>query len=1120
VIRIPLVTGLTGLLVLAMCAFAFADAPIPNTVVYEGTAMDEAGQPVQGTHDLLLRYLDKQGENEVFAEKQSQITFEEGRFAIELGTGDLASTGPHTSLQQALAANPQIFMEISIDGQIQNPWVKILPSGHSEATAAALSGPIGAADEKLHWKGYESQSRITAVQAVILGPAEENAAGPVPVDSRQFTNPMTSQGLFLGESQPLRDLPTIDLEAVPEFDGVEINRPRHENLYDEKGRRFGTSTEKVHDPAASGAAPTGGSPSTLLNFEGIGNINGVAPPDTEGTVGPNHYIQVVNLAFQVFDKAGASIEGPFNTNTLWTGFGGPCQNDNSGDAIFLYDEQADRFVLTQFAVGSGQAVCFAVSTSPDPTDTYYLYQFDTLRFPDYFKLGVWPVAANNAYFMSTNSGFQGQYDVYAFNRASMLAGDPASQQAFQNYLNLMMPADVDGSTPPPAGTPGIMYTFRDGSEPYFNNPPNDSLDIWEFDVDWTTPANSSFTNVQSFVPPTLAEFNWTVCGFFVQSCLPQPSPGVSVDSASWWPMQRLVYRNFGTHETLVGAWTVDVTGTPDLAAPRWFELRRTPLDGAPEGAGWTLHQQGTHSPDGDHRFMPSIAMDGRGNIAMGYSVTSTTVKPSIRYAVRSPSDPLGTLQTEAELITGTGVETNVSRWGDYASMDVDPVDDCTFWFTSEYIASDGSFNWQTRVGTFKVQGCDGLGATPTSQSICSPDTAEYDLTLFEIFSGTTNMSITGCPTDAVCSFDVNPVIFPATMTTFEVSNTGAVTPGGYSMTVTATDNSDPGLTRDVNLGLDIFDSVSTGLAIDSPSDGATGVSVTPTLQWEDAVQAQSYDVEVATDAGFTNIVFSRTGVTNESVAVSPELNTSTTYYWRVRALNPCGDSGWVSASFMTEAAPGDCVPGQIPQIEFFDDLEGGTSGWTSSGTGNTWQTSGTRTHSGNIAFWGENVPAVSDQYLVSPSIDMSSAGSTATLQFWNHQTIEDGGTGCYDAAVVEVSANGGSTWTRLESELLNLPYDGEIDGGFSNPLAGDNGWCGDPRDWTASIVDIDGFAVAHPEGTSLQFRFRLATDESVGREGWYIDDIKVQSCVDDPSNTIFEDGFEDGTSDAWSHTEQ
>jgi hypothetical protein len=458
-------------------------------------------------------------------------------------------------------------------------------------------------------------------------------------------------GPFL--SRQVRDLPVVTQK--PPGKDREINRPRQQDLLDARGRPFGTAARRQNDllvAAGDVQAPALQTPALGFGFDGISNFQGFLPPDIEGAVGPNHFLQVVNVAFAVYDKTGVQLHGPVATNTLWSGFGGVCESENSGDAIFMYDEAADRWVLSQFAVQTTFTVCFAVSQTADPLGSYYLYEVTTPRFPDYYKLGVWPDPNNNAYFMGTNSGLQGQYDVFAVDRASMLAGTAVRPtQFFQNFVNLMMPADLDawqtGAGAPPSGSPGLFYTMRDGGESYFGSPPSDSIDVWEFDVDWDTPANSTFSRIEVITPAEgLADFNWTICGFFEGSCpggnaIPQPGTAQKLDSASWWPMQRLVYQNYGAYESLFGTWTVDVLASGDLAAPRWFELRRS-------GSGWSIYDQGTHSPDAIHRWMPSIAADISGNIALGYSRGDDSNYASVYYATRETTDPPGTLQAEAE----------------------------------------------------------------------------------------------------------------------------------------------------------------------------------------------------------------------------------------------------------------------------------------------------------------------------------------------------------------------------------------------------------------------------------------------------------------------------------------
>ena len=724
---------LASLFLLAAVLLAAAPltaADFPQTVPYQGEALDADGRPLAGEVEMTLRYFDPAG-NELWGETLRSVEVVAGRFEVLLGTGVREGTGNHGSLQAVFAAYPQVEMEVAVNGVVCEPRLGILPAGHSLKSRLVAAGVRQEEDKEVHWKGYETRAGATAVQSGVLAP---KGTRPQPVSEgsvwrRPYTLPVIGPSL----SPEVRSLPKV--QTRPFVDEVkEINRPRHEGLFDERGQRFGTTAPREDDYLAGDSGLAVRTPPLSASFEGVNNVSGVLPPDTEMAVGPNHIVQVVNLAFSVYSKTGTLLAGPSNTNTLWAGFGGPCQTDNSGDAIFLYDRTADRFVLTQFAVAAGhQSVCFAVSQTPNPTGAYFRYEVVTPRFPDYYKVGAWPAANNNAYFFGTNSGFQGQYDVFAVDRERMLLGQAARPvQFFQNFANLLMPADLDGPTGPAASARGLLYTIRDGGEPYFGSPPTDSIDLYAYDVDWTTPANSTLTLINSFTPAQgLATFNWTVCGFFVSNCIPQQGTAQGIDSASWWPMQRLVYRNFGSHEALVGAWTVDVNATGNRAAPRWFELRNT-------GGGWSIFQQGTHSPDVIHRFMPSVAMDGSGNIALGYSRSSSTTFPSIFYATHETTDPLGTMQAEAQLFAGGGSQTHTAaRWGDYAAMELDPTDDCTFWFTTEYLATTSASAWRTRIGSFKIASCGGPVNNPPVVNITAPaNGSSHNIGTGVTFSGT------------------------------------------------------------------------------------------------------------------------------------------------------------------------------------------------------------------------------------------------------------------------------------------------------------------------------------------------------------------------------------------------
>jgi hypothetical protein len=450
-------------------------------------------------------------------------------------------------------------------------------------------------------------------------------------------------------------------------------------------------------------------PSTSTNFEGINNIDGVLPPDTNGDIGPNNYVQWVNLHFEIFDRTGTSLLGPSLGNSLWSGFGGVCEFTNQGDPVVRYDRMANRWVFTQFAFTVSKQgnlkppfiQCFAVSTTGDPTGTYFRYAFQVSNtlFPDYPKLAIWP----DAYYMSVNffspTSFVGG-GALAFDRSKMLSGQPAGGILFgplgANFGGLL-PSDLDGSILPPSGSANYFGAV-DTSVPRSGN----TFQIWKFHVDFITLANSTFGTgslTPNFNLPVDTYF-WNLCGGS-RNCIQQPGTSQGLDPISDRLMNRLQYRRFADgHESLVANHTVGVGSSSNQGAVRWYEIRA--LSTTP-----TIYQQGTYSPSSDSRWMGSIAMDQAGDIALGYSVSSSTVSPSIRYTGRLAGDPLGTLpQGEATLIAGSGSQTsNFNRWGDYSMMAVDPADDCTFWYTQEYYTVTSDRGWQTRVGSFTYPKC-------------------------------------------------------------------------------------------------------------------------------------------------------------------------------------------------------------------------------------------------------------------------------------------------------------------------------------------------------------------------------------------------------------------------------
>ncbi|MBA3946007.1 MAG: hypothetical protein H0X37_15755 [Herpetosiphonaceae bacterium] len=439
-----------------------------------------------------------------------------------------------------------------------------------------------------------------------------------------------------------------------------------------------------------------------VNFAGIdsdGSGCGCAPPDTDGAVGPTQYVQMVNTAIQVFDKSGNSLAGPVPINVLWTGAGNQCEYNNDGDPVALYDSIANRWLVSQFTASPPYYECIAISETEDAANQpFWAYSFpiSVTTFPDYPKFGVWP----DGYYMSVNQFTNGQQYAgpapYVFNRAQMLLGQTASFQTFPPLgpdAAPLMPADFNGTRLPPAGSPN-----------YFVTPAGNNMGIYKYHVDWNTPANSTFTNSANIpVAP------WTELCPTTVKCIPQPNTTQKVDGLGDRYMFRLAYRNFGDHESMVINQSVDVGG--GHAGVRWYEVRNP-------GGSASIYQQGTYAPDSDNRWAASVAMDAAGDIAAGYSVSSSSTNPSVRYASRTPSDPLGTLSNETHLVDGGGSQTAPYRWGDYSALTIDPTDDCTFWYTQEYYITTADYGWSTQIGSFKVPNCRPY--TPLSVGVYIP----------------------------------------------------------------------------------------------------------------------------------------------------------------------------------------------------------------------------------------------------------------------------------------------------------------------------------------------------------------------------------------------------------------
>ncbi len=472
------------------------------------------------------------------------------------------------------------------------------------------------------------------------------------------------------------------------------------------------------DPVRQGATEGVTFDGVLIQaFVGI-PFGGGFPPDVVGDVGPDHYIGMVNASrFAIWGKDGSVIVPITTLSSLWGPSGGgasPC-SDGDGDPIVQYDELADRWLMTEFDI-SGNTFCIYVSRSPDPVaGGWFVYDFSAPSFPDYPKYGVWP----DGYYVSTfESPFLG---IYAFDRVSMLAGLPATFQRFtipqlngtSPRVTRILPADHDGSQAPSPGLPNYFARTVDATQD--NSDPVDRIEIWEYHVDYATPANSTFTNTQDLLP---APFTLLPCLPGIRDCVPQPGTGVLLDALFNRPLRRLGWRVVEGEAIMAMTQVVDVGG--GVAGKRWWELRSgtCAVEGCagPKGPGWSVFQEGTYSPDSTGRFMGSVAVNQSGDMALGYSVSdATSVLPGIRVTGRRRDDPLGLMtMNELTIKDGEGVQTANQRWGDYSSMNVDPADGTTFWYTNQIIQPGGL--WITWIGEFNLDGLffDGFESGTTS----------------------------------------------------------------------------------------------------------------------------------------------------------------------------------------------------------------------------------------------------------------------------------------------------------------------------------------------------------------------------------------------------------------------
>ncbi len=752
------------------------------------------------------------------------------------------------------------------------------------------------------------------------------------------------------------------------------------------------------------------------------------PTDPTGAIGPNHYVYAFNSGFGIRDRNGGVLLGEASLATIFPG-------ESLGDPIVVYDNYADRFIIMQFS-NTPNGILIAVGQGPDPiNDGWFTYRFNTGSFPDYEKLSIW----SDGYYITANkdqNNPSGNDVVFAVERDKMLVGDASAgligfplPGAETNGFYSPGGSNATGPNLPPVGVGHTIQYLQDDS---WSGISQDHIKVWTTDVDWTNPGNSTISQPQEIIT---APFDSVFDGGNFSN-LPQPS-GPDIDALQATMMYMTNYRRFGTHNSIVLNFVVDLNGNDDLAGIRWYELRQT-TDGQP----WTIFQEGTYvQPDGLSAFCGSMAMDAQGNIGLGYSVVSTSTFPSIRYTGRLASDPLGTM-TLVEQVGVNGTESNPSlRYGDYAHMTIDPTDDMTFWHIGEYF--DAGFR-KNHVVAFKLQPDTPDTEAPTTPTNLLSSEITQSSVVINWDASTDNLGVTGYEV-----FQDGVAI--DTVATTSVSVSGLLPSTSYDFAVVATDAA--GNTSATSDTLTV-----TTLAPDTEA---------PTIPANLTVlNVAANQVTISWDAstdnvGVTGYEVLQNGAAVDTVAVTTAtiagLTPQTTYQFAVAALDAAGNASVASTalSVTTPEATG-CLGGiSAPYNESF---ESDLGGWTQSpGNDIDWTRDTNGTPSNNTgpssaddgSFYvyveasgnGTGFPE-KQAIITSPCFDLGGATS-ATFSFRYHMF----GANDFGSLNVEASNDEGANWISIWNR------------------SGNQG-----NSWQTATIDLAAYL-----GTGVQLRFNRVT---------------------------------------------
>jgi Carboxypeptidase regulatory-like domain len=809
-----------------------------------------------------------------------------------------------------------------------------------------------------------------------------------------------------------------------------------------------------NDPVAQTVPIPGLMPDPILTFAGMQrNINGSGwPPDTNGDVGGNYYIQTVNTSIAIYNKTTGTLLSSWTFDAFFSpAVGSPCQSGHRGDPVVVYDRFAQRWVISDFKLPNGGPYyeCVAVSQTTDPINGgwyYYSIPISDTAINDYPKLGVWRDTYVFTFNMFSNHGnFWGGVQVWALEKASMIAGEPTTAIYYtlsaNSGYNSLLPSHA--LSLPPEGASNYLVAVEYP----------DSLLIWKFTPDWYTPENSTFTG------PT----QLTVAPFATAASISQPGSTVLLDSLSYRPMMQLIYRAVNGVESL---WLTHTVASGGVAGLRWYEVRQ------PAGAP-VLHQQGTYQPDSYHRWMGSLSVDQDGNMALGYSIGSGTMYPGIRYTGRLAGEIPGLLpQGEKTIVNGTTSQAAYQRWGDYSAMAVDPADDCTFYYTTEYyLGTSPNTNWQTRVGSFKYPSCgqpEGRIRGMVRDSISLLPIPGVQV-------------VADSPTQKMTVISDNSGVYTITLSAGTFSLTAGPLLPGYPE---ATAVSNVSLAAGDTTAQDIF----LGPASNLNSNGQTVDDNVPTANNNGYAEPGESDIKLWLAIENTGALAS-TGVTAQLATLTPGVTiiTDTVSYPDIAVgqseigLKPfgfsieqsvaCGSDIQFRATvtdtlhtYLIEFSVNASIP--LPRANLINhNVENGSAGWITGGSPNTWAITSSTAHSPTHSWTDSPSSDYADNattYLKSPVLNTWYTRNLR-LSFWTRYSLETG----WDYVFLDYSTNGGATWSSSSQALATLT--------------------GIHTNWEQVAMDIPDLQ----NNSNLAFRFRLVTDTSVAEDGIYLDDISL-----------------------------